>query len=337
MDKTRVWMWRADAAGCGTYRVRWPAEAVNRLYGDRIEVRHDTNLTVENRDWNPDVVIGQRVVLPGPSKMWHEWHRQGKVLITELDDSLWDIPESNFKASAIFNAKDTRRRLEENIAVSDWITVSTHALRDAVVRNTGFPESRILVIPNAVPPELVVDSVPESRRYSVGYLASPTHDADWKMAQRHVRRFLENNPEAKFATIGTDYGATLKMPGRTAHRRWDYTPESAIEAIDYSISIAPLLAGTFNRSKSDCKWVEASARGVASIVSDVTAYTTVEHNVTGVKVRREHEWGRELQALWDSPEKRHEIAVKAHSEVANYRTMDNTASLWYSAMIRGKA
>lgn len=271
--------------------------------------------------------------------MWYEWRRQGKVLVTELDDSLWEISESNLNASALFNAPGIRRRLEENISASDWVTVTTEALKQAVIRNTGFPESRIIVIPNAVPPELVVDTVPEpgSRSYSLGYLASPTHDDDWKMVQRHVKRFLENNEDAAFASVGADYAKRLKMSERTFHRRWDDSPEKAIRAIDYEISMAPLLAGTFNRSKSDCKWVEASARGVASIVSDVTAYTTVKDGVTGVKVRREHEWSRELRNLWLSPDKRHQLAVRAHDEVASYRTTDNTAARWYEVMNLGRA
>lgn len=340
MRKARVWLWRADSAGCGTYRVRWPSEAVTKHYGDSIEIRHDTVLNKDNRNWNPDVVVGQRVCLPGPSEVWQEWHRQGKVLITELDDSLWDIPQRNLKASAVFNTPGVRKRLEENIAVSDWITVTTEALKQTVIRNTGFPAERIVVIPNALPPELVIDSVPElgstPRDFALGYLASPTHGEDWKMVRRHVKRFLENNLDTVFATVGTDYGADLRMPGRTAHRKWDPSPESAILSIDYELSIAPLLAGTFNRSKSDIKQLEAAARGVPSVVSDVTAYAPVVNGVTGVKIAREHEWGKALQSLWDNPGERHRLAVNAHRDVAENRTTDATAPLWADVMTRGK-
>lgn len=339
MTKLKVWGWQADSAGCGTYRVRWPADAVTKHYGDRVEIRHDTNMSKENRDWDPDVIVGQRVVLEGPSRMWQEWRRQGKVLITELDDSLWEVPESNLRASAVFNARGMRRRLEENIAASDWITVTTQALRETVHRNTGFPLDRILIIPNAVPPELVVDTVPdpESHRFSLGYLASQTHGEDFKMVKRHLLRLLENDTGLTFASVGADYAKELRMPERTFHRGWDPSPAEAIRSIDYGLSMAPLLPGTFNRSKSDCKYVEASARGVASIVSDVTAYDPVKHNVTGVKVRREHEWGKALRSLLESPDERLRLATAAHAEVAEHRTTDVTAHQWYEAFTRGRA
>lgn len=331
-------MWRADSAGCGSYRVRWPCDALAKHYGDEVETRHETVMTRDQRDW-PDVIVGQRVVLPGPSRVWHEWRKQGKVLITELDDSLWDIPQSNANASKVFNTKDIRKRLNENIAVSDWVTVSTGALKQTVHRNTGFPLDRIVVIPNAVPPELVVDEVPEpgSRKYTVGYLASPTHSDDFKMVRRHLVRLLENNEDVTFASVGADYARELRQPSRTFHRRWTNSPEDAVSAIDYELSIAPLVAGSFTRSKSDCKWVEASARGVPSIVSDVTAYDPVRDGETGVKVRREHEWGKALQRLVDSPEERHRLAVEAHAEVRQHRTTDYTVHLWHDILTRGPA
>lgn len=339
MRKAKVWLWAADESGCGSYRMRFPSDAVTRHYGNAFEIRHGTLLSKGTRDWNPDVIVGQRVCQPGPSAAWQEWHRQGKVLITEMDDSLWDVPSSNLRGSAIFNSRDPRKRFEENLAVSDWVTVTTQALKDTVIRNSGFPADRIIVIPNAIPPELVVDTVPdpESWTHSLGYMASATHADDWKMVRRHVKRFLDNNPGTSFVSAGTDYGDSLGMPHQTIHRPWEPSPEKAIESIDYAVSIAPLLAGTFNRGKSDVKFLEASARGSLSIVSDVTAYGPVVNAKTGVKVAREHEWGRALQRLWDDPEEGYRLASEAHRDVRENRTTDNTAEAWADVYSRGKA
>lgn len=332
-----VFGFQADHAGTSTYRVRWPLAALSRYHG--VDVRHDTLLKKGDRDW-ADCVLAQRVCLPGPSAIWKQWHDEGKkTLVMDFDDDLFSVPESNLQASALYNSRNIRQRLLENVTLSDWVTVTTPVLKGSIHERTGFPLERIIVVPNAVPEELLVDVVPEpgGRRHSVGYLASTTHTDDFKMIRRHLGRFLENNEGVSFVSVGADYTHLLPSRERASHRRWDSRPERAIESIDYEMSLAPLIPGVFNSNRSHCKWVEASARGVVSLVSDTVPYAPVEHGVTGVKVNREHEWGRALQRLWDDPERRYRLAVAAHEEVARKYTTRVTSELWHDVLTRGKS
>jgi len=338
VSKLNVWGWRADSAGCGAYRVRWVADAVNKHFSDSMEYRNGEVMTKEEQDW-ADVIVGQRVCLPGSAGLWKKWAQQGeKILVSELDDDLWCVPESNLRGSAIFNSKGYRDRMNETIRLSDYVTVSTEPLRQAVHRNTGFPLERIFVVPNALPPELVLppEDLEMKSEATLGYLCSPTHSEDFAMVQRHLRRFLENNPEASFHTIGKNYDALLKLPDQTRNTHWIKSPEDAILKIDYGIGICPLVPGVFNQSKSDCKFLEASARGAVTIASDVAPYASVVHGETGYKVRREHEWGRMLQRVYDDPDDALRVLRNAHRYVSEHRTTDQTAALWHEVLSRGK-
>lgn len=310
---------------------------MNRHFGNEIEYRYGTVMSPEYREW-ADVVVGQRVCLPGPSHYWQEWAKEGdKRLIMDTDDDLFSVDPENVKASAVFNRGEYQQRLRDNFRAAHLITVSTEPLRQAVHRNTGVSLDKIVVIPNALPPELVLDEVPGSESDAkplLGWLASPTHQADARMVTRHLKRFMENNPEARFHSIGADYGSWMNLPeSQRVHTDWLKKPEDAIRAINYQVGICPLLPAVFNKSKSSCKWLELSARGVPAIVSDVAAYEEVKHNVTGYKVRYEHEWGKVLNKVTKDVELQRELAANAHAYVKSERTTDNTAPLWRKAIL----
>lgn len=291
MSKIKVHAWSADSAGCGAYRCRWVADALNKHYGDHIEATEGTTMGERLRE-EVDVVVGQRVCLPGSIFFWEKWRNEGeKLLVLEVDDDLFSVPESNIRGSAIFNSKGHRERLLRAFKAAHYVTVSTEPLKEAVHRNTGFPLDRIFVIPNALPPELLLTPEELEQRTPVntlGYLASPTHHADFKMVQRHVRRFLENNPGTMFHTIGSPYGDWLKLPSQVTHTSWVESPSDAILKIDYGIGICPLTGGVFNQSKClDSETRIATDRGVLRI-SDIVEGDQVWHDGHWRKVEATH-------------------------------------------------
>src|SRR3546814_2221534 len=84
-----------------------------------------------------DVIIGQRVCMPGPSKLWQSWAKDGRKLIFEMDDDLWNVDPANERAYYFFRDQDIRRRLVENIRVAYAVNVSTPDLAGEVVQKTG--------------------------------------------------------------------------------------------------------------------------------------------------------------------------------------------------------
>lgn len=324
----KVWMWSADSAGCYTLRMRIPKESIeegpNR---EKFNIGAGSLFPEEYKD--ADVVVGQRVCKDGPSRMWRRFQQEGKRLVFEMDDDLFSVDPSNRKAFETFNDPKIQENLLLNITVSDTVTVSTKPLADVVYKKTGHPDIR--VIPNAVPPWLL--EYETEGWYSFGFAMSPTHDKDVKIMSRHLKRFLENTPEASCHAIGADYGIDMKLPRKQyRHTPWIKDVYKSFTAADFLIGLAPLAPMVFNRSKSDLRFLQNAAVGIPTIVSDVAAYSTVEHKETGFVVKYDHEWGGALSAMYHDDFMREELAKNAKEYVTKNRTSDNTRPLWEEAL-----
>lgn len=294
---------------------------------DKFDVSADTTIK-DYRKLEADTVVGQRVCLDNPTNLWQLWAKKGNVkLVYELDDYLFAVHRSNSKAWSTFNKSNIRENILRNIQVSHVVTVSTESLAEKVYQDTGHPDIR--VVPNAVEP-WVLDHEP-TINYTFGAAVSPTHHDDYEPLRRHLKRFLDNNPEASAHFIGYDYGSHLGLAdGQSYHTSWIKDPREAITTMDYSFGICPLVPSMFNRCKSSIKFLELAALGIPSIVSDIKAYDEVQHEVTGLKVKYDHEWNKTIRKMYEDPELRHSLG-KAAKEYARTRTTEQTRELWQDA------
>lgn len=324
----RVWGWSADSSGCQAYRIRFPFYAVKEYRPDLV-MGFGTTIKPEAKEL-ADVVIGQRICIPGSSKLWQRWAKEGKKkLIFELDDDLWNIDPANQKAYYFFGDLDTRRRLNENIQVSYAVTVSTPELAEEVYRQTGH--NNIHVVPNAVPPWLLDHEAPKN--HHVGWGGSPTHHGDFGLLRQGMKKFLQHNPRKTFHTIGMDYAEWMKLPkGQCHHTKWVPTPEDFFRTIDYSVGVAPLADTKFNSSKSDIKFLELAALGIPTIASDVPAFKAIQDSQTGFLIKADHEWGRALRATVEEWDFFASMGYEAREYVRNNRTTTHTAPLWYNVI-----
>ena len=325
----RVYLWAADKAGCWTYRMKFPMQSVlSGPNGSEFEIDSDPRIP---QDWidKSEVVVGQRVCKPAPSRLWQRWAKEGsKRLVFEMDDDLWHVDPENTNAYDCFKDPEIRANLVRNIQVSDTVTVSTEPLADVVRKETGHSDVR--VIPNAVPEWLLEHEAAVGA--TTGYMGSPTHHRDIKPVSRHFKRFFESNPGATFHAIGFDYGEFMGIPEK--QRR--YTPwvpdvENALKTIDYAFGVAPLTASMFARSKSDLKAIEMAALGRPCIVSNTAPYSTIQNGKTGLVVRYEHEWLKSLRAMHEDEAMRVELGANAKEWVRSERTLDKVRSAWEAA------
>lgn len=325
----RVWGWSADSSGCQAYRIRFPFYAVKEYRPDLV-MGFGTTIKPQAKEL-ADVVIGQRLCIPGSSGLWQKWAKEGKKkLIFELDDDLWNIDPTNQKAYYFFGDRGLQRRLLENIQVSHAVTVSTAELAEEVYRQTRH--NNIHVIPNAVPPWLLDHEAPKN--HHVGWGGSPTHHGDFGLLRQGMKKFLQHNPTKTFHTIGMNYAEWMKLPKEQCyHTGWVPTPEDFFRTIDYSVGVAPLADTKFNSSKSDIKFLELAALGIPTIASNVPAYNrSIVSGLNGMLVENDHEWGRILKATVDQPEFFAEMGQDAREYVAKNRTTTHTAPLWYNVI-----
>jgi hypothetical protein len=102
----------------------------------------------------------------------------------------------------------------------------------------------------------------------------------------------------------------------------------------WDIGLCPLLDSTFNRCKSDIKYLDYSAAGIPGIYSRVPVYeSTIQHLTTGYLADNTVEsWVEALQRLVNDVDLRCQIAVHARDYVISQRTVKASAGNLISAI-----
>jgi glycosyltransferase involved in cell wall biosynthesis len=318
-----VFGWLADRTGCGTIRIQLPLTAL-REHGIRTGW---SERLYEHR--MPRTLIGQRVCLPGPSEMWQRLAKRPDrpKLVYEIDDNLWDIDHGSERAAKFFGDPAVRANLDANIRAADAVTVTTEPLAD-LVRPLN---PNVHVVPNYLPAWLLEHQRPRrDGRVVIGWGGSATHRMDWSVCGPQVRRYLQRAPRhVEFHVMGADYTAEARIPrDRVRVTDWTNSVPDYWRAIDYSIMLAPLRPHPFNRSKSPLRVLEAAILGIPVIASDYGPYADfVEHGVTGLLARTDHDWGRHLRALVEDQAMREEMGAAARAKAAGW-TIEANTSQW---------
>lgn len=325
-----VFGWQADETGCGYYRIALPMQG---LTGLGYRAAHSMRMPEAARD-NPNaVIVGQRVCKPEPSILWQQLAKQGRKLVYEIDDDLWNIDASSPVAHEFFAQPEILTNLQRNIEVSAAVTVTTAPLAERVARWNP----NVHVVPNAVP-DWLVEHEPERRDdgvLTIGWGGSATHQMDFGQVADQLRRYLQRNPGTEFHCIGNDYATWMRIPAERARfTPWVANVEEFLRAIDYTIGIAPLRPHLFNQAKSALKAIECGALGIPIVASAVRPYEDyVRHGKTGFLVRRDHEWARYLRQLTEDPDLRAAMGAAARRQ-ARQHTITQTAPLWEKAILR---
>lgn len=318
---TKVFGWLCDHSGCGYYRVKQP---FNALKAKGHDVSCDGNMPSDVALGAADVVIAQRVVLPGPSEWIQKVARKGHTkVVLEFDDDLWNIEGTSPIAHGFFNL-EMQDRARQNLAVADLVTTTTDHLANRLSEYTTAP---IEVIPNHVSSWLV-DHEPERAAdvTTIGWAGSATHLGDWAELSSELRRFLQRNQGVELHTMGVDLAT--RWP-KTRHTGWHNGIDDYLRAIDFHIGLAPLRPSLFNKSKSALKAMEYGALGIPVVASNCGPYADyVRHGETGFLVDRPHEWPIYLRQLLEDRDLREEMGRKARSHVTSTSLIEDNLWRW---------
>jgi len=298
----KIFGWQVDHSGCFHYRLRLPFDQLRAQGHDAF---YGADLARVDLD-GVDVVVGQRVTLPGPSRWWQAEARRGnRLLVYETDDDLAHIDPGNTAALA-FLAPDLQANYRRNLAVAGLVTVSTDHLAEVISEFTTAP---VVVLPNRIP-RWLTEHEPTRRTdvVTVGWAGSTSHAVDWEEVSGAVRRFVLRNPGTELHTFGMHHtaagrrsqvhGATHAAWVNTRHSPWEKNLNSFFRALDFHVGLAPLRPSVFNRSKSAVKALEYAALGIPVVASNTGPYPGfVRDGETGYLVDRPHEWDGALRAL----------------------------------------
>lgn len=330
----KVFFWLPDTSGVAFYRALAPAVALT-AQGHRVAC--DTRLPDEARDGAFDVIVGMRVSNEGASGIWQRLAQAGHTkLVFEIDDDLWHVDPSNKPAIGYYSDPARLRRLTENAAVADVVTVSTPAL-GAVLEQMN---RNVHVLPNQVPASLLGMTRQTADMLTVGWRGGPSHARDFGELAAPMRRWLQHPSQrgrVEFHGMGTDYTDRVTTPrgsGRARHTPWKDTVEGFLRAIDFDVACVPLFPCVFNESKSELALLEMSALGIPCIASAVGPYKQAAvEGAPVVLASTASEWRDALDMFFHptvGKENRADFAKAARKWVAG-RTFESNINLWEKA------
>ena len=311
---------------------------------DDVAVRH---VPVEDlRDvTDADVVVVHRTALEDVDHVavLEALAGRGIPVVVDIDDLLFD-PEQLPTASD----RDWRPAvdaLRATMQAAVFVTVSTEPLRaaaselvddvrivpNAIDERLWFAPATAAMVPGAAPAPGGHDRSP----LRVLYMGSRTHGADLDLLRPALERLnAASGPGVHLGVVGGEVDArtwyeSIPIPASRYDR---FVPWVRSVAATYDVGAAPLVDDRFNASKSDLKWLDYTALGLATVVSDVPGYQSVTDGETGLVVPSDPDrWVEALRTLHD-PERRRSLHAAALEEVLAGRTLARTAFRWISLL-----
>jgi glycosyltransferase involved in cell wall biosynthesis len=259
-------------------------------------------------DWqtSADTVVGSRVARPGPSAGWRQLKDQGTRLVLDLDDDYWNIDPLNVAAHREWGTK-MLESLSANMALADVVTVVSEPLAEVARQHSD----NVVVIPNALPAQLmssVRDYRPDVLRVGWAGTASTVHDLP--LAARALRKIADRG-DVEVRLVGIDPRQAITagcMHENIGTFGWIEQKDYLNVVSTFDIWVAPYRDTPFNRSKFPTKALEAGMLGIPLLASAIEPYADwIDHDRTGVLVRHEHEWTRQLKRLVDDPDLRERL------------------------------
>jgi glycosyltransferase involved in cell wall biosynthesis len=284
----------ADYSGCGFWRILWPENLINATGAGC-----STSLTAMVFDprWYTNVkcVKVQRQASSDQREfikyLKSIQSQHGFKLIYEVDDVVFreDIPDYN-KFKFAFDNDEIRNNCIEIINLCDEVTVTCDYMRKLYQERTGKKE--ITVIPNFVPYSWMGHQYNKNRIWNnydknkkkprILYTGSGAHyDVDNKNGGiddfSHVIDLVRKTVDKyQWVFVGSFPPPLLPLVQvkKIEFHNWQSLADypDFINNLNAQVMIAPLLDNSFNRSKSDIKFIEACVLGLPCLVQDMETY-----------------------------------------------------------------
>jgi len=294
LDLARCLNYYADYSGCGFWRLIWPEHLLNAH--QKLVVHGSTVMCFDpNYFRGVKTVRIQRQATPSQLhfvKFLKELSKKiGFKMIYEIDDLVFseDIPEYN-KFKPAFTDPQIRKTAQEIMEMCDEITVTCDFMKQYYLSKTG--NKNVTVIPN-YPPKWWIGNFYNEKRISENYDAndkrprilyagSGAHfDVDNRVNQNddffHVcDMIVKTRHKYKWVFLGA-----FPMPLHPYVRNGDlefhpwhnlYAYPEKIYNLRVNMLVAPLQSNTFNKAKSDLKYIEACCFGLPIACQDMVTY-----------------------------------------------------------------
>tara|TARA_R110000751_G_scaffold275319_1_gene376160 strand:+ start:912 stop:2135 length:1224 start_codon:yes stop_codon:yes gene_type:complete len=301
-DFDRSISYYADYSGCGHWRMIWPEHILN---AHQKYVCHGTTMMVLDERYyhNTTAVRIQRQATPQQLefvKLLKNIQQKHKFrIIYDIDDIVFheDIPDYN-KFKSAFVSPEIRESARAIMGMCDEITVTCKFMQEYYQEKTG--NKNVTVIPNYPPKWWIGNYYDENKvaqRYHkhrkkprIIYPASGAHfDVDNRVNQRddffHVNEVITKTVDKyQWVFIGA-FPLSLRhlvANGKIEFHPWQrlYEYPALLDKLEPNMLIAPLADNTFNKAKSDLKYIEACCYGIPIACQDLCTYKDAPYKFT---------------------------------------------------------
>lgn len=278
-----------------------------------------------------ETIIVQQVRGEAWRKWIDFWQRRGKTVIYECDDfvhGIYKIDDHRFKDKF---GKKARKNFELCISQCDGMIASTHFLADEYSKYNDNQQVCLVSL--------------DTKRYNVEFPSKNMTVIGWAGGTGHhkavgpwlgvVNAVMQRNPSLAFASLGTNYAEALEPyhPGRTISIPWVTIENYPSALTNFDVMIAPSHDSKYFRSKSDLRWLEASAVGLPTIADPIT-YGDCEHLILAENLK---EFEEELEDLVYDFSGAYELGQRAQEYVREDRDIVEGVQQWENAIANVKS
>lgn len=294
LDLSRSLNYYADYSGCGFWRMIWPEHVLNAH--QKLVVHGSTVMCFDpNYFRGVKTVRIQRQATPNQLqfvKFLKELSAKAQFrIVYEIDDLVFaeDIPEYN-KFKPAFTDPSIRETAQNIMELCDEITVTCNFMKEYYLGKTK--NKNVTVIPN-FPPKFWMGNYYNEKRLSENYDTNKTRprilyagsgahfDVDNRVNQNDdfahvIEAIIKTRFKYQWVFLGAfpiplrPYVANGDLEFHTWQHLYHY-PEK-IYNLRVNMMVAPLQDNTFNKAKSDLKYIEACCYGIPVACQDLVTY-----------------------------------------------------------------
>ena len=262
-------------------------------------------------------------------RLWIELLRRANhPYLYYIDDNFWELQDDS-PVGQYYRDAGVRQSLEFAVSHANQVLTNSEVLASYLQRFS----SRLRVLPAFFDFGLIDGCIREQTpELRIGFAGSPSRIDDLELIRPVIQPVLDRIPNAVFEFCGVLPRGV--QPGPRI-RHFEHTSSYADfirfqAGRNWAIGMAPLRDHSANRAKTNNKYREYGACGIAGVYSDLPPYQgSVVPGVTGLLVDSSDEaWLSALLLLALQPDQRERIAKRGEEDVREKYCVVSVAGVW---------